>query len=136
MEDFLKKVAFFGLGTAAATKEKIEQGVKKLIERGEVTAAEGKKLAKKWIADADRASKQLGRKIDAGVNRALDKAGVVRKKDVTALERRIAKLEKKLASCEAKTTKKPAAKKAKSAAPKGVKTTTIKKTAGKGAKKK
>lgn len=94
IDDFLKKVAFLGLGTATATKEKIEEGVKKLIAKGEITAAQGEKIVKKWLQDADKASKELGKKIDTGVNKALDKAGVVRKKDVDALERRITRLER------------------------------------------
>lgn len=98
IDDFLKKVAFFGLGTATATKEKIEEGVKKLIAKGEITAAQGEKFVRQWLKEADKTSKELGKKIDNGVNKALDKAGVIRKKDMDALERRVAKLEKALAA--------------------------------------
>jgi polyhydroxyalkanoate synthesis regulator phasin len=102
MEEFLKKVAFLGLGTAALTKEKIEEGVKKLIKKGEITAAEGKKLAQKLLADADRHRKEIAKRIDEGIKEGMAKAGLASKKDMDVLKRRITYLEKRLAEHERK----------------------------------
>lgn len=115
MEEFLKKVAFLGLGTVTATKEKIEQGIERLVKRGEISAAQGKKLAAKLLSDADRTRKEIAKKIDEGVRESLIKAGVARIKDIEALKRRIAQLEKKVAEHEGKPShaakKKPVSKK-------------------------
>ena len=97
MEDFLKKVAFLGLGTVAATREKIEEGIEKLIKRGVITAAQGKKLAQKLLADADRTRKEIAKKIDAGVKAGISKAGFVTKKEHDTLKRRTEVLERKFA---------------------------------------
>ncbi len=97
MEDFLKKIAFLGLGTAAVTREKIEEGVDKLIKKGEITAIQGKKLAQKLLADADRARKDIAKKIDDGVKSGLSRAGFVAKKEHDALKRRVEVLERKFA---------------------------------------
>lgn len=110
MEDFLKKVAFLGLGSITASKEKAEKGVERLVKKGEITAAQGERLLKKWLREADKTSKRLSQKIEEGVDAAMDKAGLVRGKDLAALERRIAKLEKKLAAFEKKTPRKKTAK--------------------------
>ncbi|TET22599.1 MAG: hypothetical protein E3J71_05625 [Candidatus Stahlbacteria bacterium] len=97
MEEFLKKVAFLGLGTVTATKEKIEEGIGRLIKRGEISAAQGKKLATKLLSEADRTRKELAKKIEEGIKETMAKAGVARMKDIEALNRRIKRLEKKLA---------------------------------------
>lgn len=102
MENFLKRVAFLGLGTVAATKEKIEKGVEAMVKKGEITAAQGKELAKKLWADADRSRKEMARKIDEGVKQGIAKAGFVRTKDMEELKKRIAVLERKLAAYEKK----------------------------------
>lgn len=100
MEEFLKKVAFFGLGAVSATREKIEEGVNKLVKKGELTAAQGKKLARKLWADAERTRKDIAKKVDNGVKEGLARAGVARMKDVEALKQRVAQLERKLAAYE------------------------------------
>lgn len=115
MEEFLKKVAFLGLGTVSATREKIEEGIERLVKRGEISAAQGKKLAAKLLSDADRTRKEIAKKIDEGVREGMIKAGVARIKDIEALKRRIAQLEKKVAEHEGKPShaakKKPVSKK-------------------------
>lgn len=102
MEEFLKKVAFLGLGTVTATKEKIEEGIGRLIKRGEISAAQGKKLATKLLSEADRTRKELAKKIEEGIKETMAKAGVARMKDIEALRRRIERLERKLAAHESK----------------------------------
>lgn len=106
MEDFLKKVAFLGLGTAAATREKISKTVEKLIKQGEITASQGKKLAEKLWADAEKTRKEIGRKIDEGIKAGISKAGFVPKKDFELLKQRVELLEKRLASSKLKSTQK------------------------------
>ena len=100
MEELLKKIAFLGLGTAALTKEKIEEGIEKLIKKGEITAAEGKRLAQKLLADADRHRKEIAKRIDEGIKQGMAKAGLASIKDIEALKRRIKYLEKRLAEHE------------------------------------
>lgn len=102
IENYLKQVAFLGLGTFSASREKIETGIAKLVKKGELTAAQGKTLTGKLIADAERMRKAISKKIDEGVKAGLAKAGVVRIKDTQALKRRIEQLEKRLAAHEAR----------------------------------
>lgn len=135
MENFLKRVAFLGLGTATATKEKIEAGVQKLVKKGEITATQGRQLAKNLWADAERHSKEIKKRVNDGIKEGMAKADVARISDVEALKRRIAQLEKKLAGHERRashTPKKktaPAAKKATSSGKKTAKKGTAQKPA-------
>ncbi len=97
MENFFKRLAFMGLGIFSTTREKIKQGVDKMVKQGELTAAQGEKLYKKLVKDIEKTHKEISKRVDAGVKATMSKMGLVKKTEVEKLERRILQLEKKLA---------------------------------------
>jgi len=101
-DDYLKYIAFLGLGVFSETREKIETRIEKLVEKGELSAAQGKKLAKRLLDAADRRRIEIKKRVDEGVKSALARAGVARSKEVETLNRRIDALEKRLAAYEVK----------------------------------
>ena len=102
MLDAIKKGLLAGVGLAAMTKDKIEELVKEIIERGEMSEREGKELIDKLLEKSEQARKELEKKVEDMVHKALEKVHLATKKDVAGLEERIKDLEQKGAK-EAKT---------------------------------
>ncbi|HOP46830.1 MAG TPA: phasin family protein [Desulfobacteraceae bacterium] len=95
MLDLLKKTLMTGVGLAVITKDKIEELVKEIIEKGEISEQEGKELIEKLQKKSDQARKDLEEKIERIVQKTLEKMNIPTKKDITDLEERIKAIEKK-----------------------------------------
>ena len=108
MMEYLKKIGFLGIGIAALTKEKAEAVVEDLVKRGELSADEGKALVNDLLSKSEDQRKELAKKIDADVKKAITDVGVVTRKDMEALEKRISKLEKPVNTGKSKPPAKPA----------------------------
>ena len=92
MSDTLHKSFSFGVGAFALTKEKIEQVVQELIEKGEVSREESPKLIKNLIARAEEEKQALDSRIEAAQERALHRLGVITRKDFEKLDRKLDEL--------------------------------------------
>ena len=95
MIDFIKKGLMAGVGLAVMTKDKIEELVKEIIEKGEISEQEGKELIDKLQKKAEQARRDLEQKIESIVEKTLEKMNVPTKKDITEMEERIKEIEKK-----------------------------------------
>ncbi|MBN1276002.1 MAG: phasin family protein [Deltaproteobacteria bacterium] len=95
MIDFIKKGLMTGVGLAVMTKDKIEELVKEIIEKGEISEQEGKELIDKLQRKAEQARRDLEQKIEGIVEKTLEKMNVPTRKDITEMEERIKELEKK-----------------------------------------
>lgn len=95
MIDLIKKGLMAGVGLAVMTKDKIEELVKEIIEKGEISEQEGKELIDKLQKKAEQARRDLEQKIEGIVEKTLEKMNVPTKKDITEMEERIKELEKK-----------------------------------------
>jgi polyhydroxyalkanoate synthesis regulator phasin len=92
MLEYLRKIGLLGIGIAALTKEKAEDIVNEFVEKGELSSEEGKELVKDLLKKSEEQRKDLAKKIDSEVKKAL-KGLIVSKSDIERLERRIEKLE-------------------------------------------
>lgn len=95
MLEYLRKIGLLGIGIAALTKEKAEEIVNEFVEKGELSSEEGKELVKDLLKKSEEQRKELAKKIDSEVKKAL-KGLVVSRSDIQRLEKRIEKLEGKL----------------------------------------
>lgn len=94
MLKYLKKIGLLGIGIAALTKEKAEDIAKEFVEKGELSSEEGKELVMDLLKKSEEQKKELTKRVDNEVKKAL-KGLVVSKKDIQRLEKRIEQLERR-----------------------------------------
>ncbi len=94
MLEFLKKTIWIGAGLAAMTAEKIEETVKEIVKRGDITEKEGRELIADLIEKSKKAKKDLGERVDSVVQETLQRLKIPTRKEVEALKARIEELEK------------------------------------------
>ena len=95
MFDLIKKTMLTGIGLAAMTKDKVEEVVKDLTEKGEISEKEGKEFLDDLLKKSEQARKELETKVEGLVRKALGKMDLAIKKDIDRLEERVKYLEKK-----------------------------------------
>ena len=93
MLDSIHKMFLAGVGLAAMTKDKIDEHVKELVEKGKLTEKEGREIADEMLKKSKRAKKDLEKQVEKQVQQALQTLQIASKEDVEKLEARIEKLE-------------------------------------------
>ncbi len=93
MLDSIRKTLLIGVGLAAITKDKIDEHVKELVEKGKITEGEAKTLAQEILEKSDQARKDFQDKVEKAVEKSLAKLNVATKNDIDALTARITTLE-------------------------------------------
>jgi len=93
MKDVFRKLALAGIGAFSLTREKAEQIVKELVERGQVSAEEAKGVFRDLIEKGEQERAALVQAIRSEINRFREEVGFVTKQDLKALEERISRLE-------------------------------------------
>ena len=95
MIDTFKKTLLAGLGAAAITKEKVQEGLEDFVKQGRISATEAREMAEKIAEEGrrefDKASAKLGEKT-RDLMASLDSRCIGRIED---LEARVAALEGK-----------------------------------------
>jgi polyhydroxyalkanoate synthesis regulator phasin len=94
----LRKLLLAGLGTLDLTEEKARAIFNDLVARGELSEKDARELINTWTTRASEQQAKLQERIDAGVRRALDAVGLVKRAEHDALVARVAELEKRAAS--------------------------------------
>lgn len=98
MIDFIKKSMLAGIGAAVVTKESAQETLQEWVEKGKVSTQEAQEMAGKIVEQSrdefDRARGEFAKLFDE----ALSRANVANKKDLAALEARVAELEAQLAA--------------------------------------
>lgn len=95
MLDIIKKSINLGLGIASTTKDKVENLVDELIEKGELAKEEKSKAQKEILDKLEKSEKEFRAKTNAVVNETLNKLGFATQKDIKELKRNISVLKKK-----------------------------------------
>ncbi|MBU1487093.1 phasin family protein [bacterium] len=94
MLDLLKKTALVGLGALVMTEEKIEEIVKDLVKKGEVSQGEGKTLVSELMQKAEAGKKEIEEKIEAIVKKTLRKLDIPSRSELKEIKAKLDKLEK------------------------------------------
>jgi len=93
MLDAIHKMFLAGVGLAAMTKDKIDEHVKELVEKGKLTEKEGRELAEDVLKKSKQAKDDLEKQVEKQVQQTLQTLQIASKEDVEKLEARIEKLE-------------------------------------------
>ena len=96
MQDFLRKVFNLGLGIFSVTKEKIEEIVKELVRKGEVSQEEGKKLVDELLEKGEKTKKELEAQIEKIVKGIIERLDLATRKELNELKSEIEQLKEKL----------------------------------------
>lgn len=95
MLDIIKKSIYFGLGTISATREKVEEIVDEMIEKGQLTKDQRSKAVKEIMDEAEKKEKEFQNTIRSTVDKILnDEIQVATKKDIAEIEKRLSNIEK------------------------------------------
>ena len=96
MTDLMKKMLLTGIGFAALSKEKIEESVKEMIAKGNLTEQEGRKFVDEMTGNAEKARLELEKQVNGYVEKAIDSLGLVRKKDLEEIQEALLAIQKKI----------------------------------------
>jgi polyhydroxyalkanoate synthesis regulator phasin len=102
MKELLKKTVLTGIGFAAISKDKIEEIIGEMIEKGSLTEQEGKKFVEEIVGYADKTRAELEKQVDNYVEKALKRMDVVRKSDLIEMQTAIHEIQKRLEEREKK----------------------------------
>ncbi|MHC4713746.1 MAG: phasin family protein [Planctomycetota bacterium] len=114
MKEEIRKGLLAGLGAIDLSLEKAGEVMERLVERGEITAEQGKKVIGELAERGRKDSAELRRKLDDAVRGALKKVTVVTKPQLDKLEKRLSSLEKRVAGLQGKSSGKKATRRKKS----------------------
>ena len=95
MLDSIHKMFLAGVGFAAMTKDKINEHIKELVEKGKLTEKEGREMADDMLKKSKQAKEDLEKQVEKLVQKTLQAVQVASKKEVEELAARIEKLEAK-----------------------------------------
>jgi len=93
MLDTIHKMFLAGVGLAAMTKDKIDEHIKELVEKGKLTEKEGREIAEDMLKKSEQAKKDLEKQVEKQVQQTLQTLQIASKQDVEKLSARIEKLE-------------------------------------------
>ena len=93
MIDVIKKAILVGVGAAALTKEKTEEALSDLVEKGKLSANDAKEAAKKIADDGKHEFETAASKVQEKFDELVSKVGKKQSDRIDALETRIAELE-------------------------------------------
>ena len=104
-----------GMNAVAMTKEKAEKVLHEYVEKGKISRKDAKEMVSKLAESSKKEYKKASSDVSETYNEVVKKMGLVNKKQVESLEKRIAGLEKELKK---KKTRPPVKKQATKRAPK------------------
>ena len=93
MLDSIHKMFLAGVGFAAMTKDKIDEHIKELVEKGKLTEKEGREMADDMLKKSKQAKEDLEKQVEKLVQQTLETLQIPSKKEVEELAARIEKLE-------------------------------------------
>ena len=93
MIDLIRKTVLAGVGAAVLTKEKVEESLNDLVEKGRISADEAKATAEKIAEKGKREFEAVSKDMQKGVSDLLDQIGVGQKDRLASLEKRLLALE-------------------------------------------
>ncbi len=96
MKESVRKVGLIGAGLWAMTEEKINELVKDLVDKGDISKEEGKKAVQELIEESKKQTIYVEKKVSEKIQDAVSKKDIFTKKDMNELESRIKELEEEI----------------------------------------
>jgi len=96
MRESVRKIGLIGAGLWAMTEDKINELVKDLVDKGDISKEEGKKAVQELIDESKKQTIDLEKKVSEKIQDAMSKKDIFTKKDMDELESRIKDLEEEI----------------------------------------
>jgi len=96
MSDYLKKGFLLGLGAAVSGKEKLEQKLKELVEKNELTQEQAKTVMRNFVEKGTIKKDEWNAKQHEQTRNMAKEYGIATIEDINELRARITELEDKL----------------------------------------
>ena len=96
MRESVRKVGLLGAGLWAMTEEKINELVKDLVDKGDISKEDGKKAVQELIEESKKQTVYLEKKVSEKIQDAMSKKDIFTGKDRNNLESRIKDLEEEI----------------------------------------
>ncbi|MDM7920087.1 MAG: phasin family protein [Methanosarcina sp.] len=93
MKESVRKLGLIGAGLWAMTEERVNELVKELVDKGDISKEEGKKAVQDLVEESKKQRIDLEKKISDKIQDAISKADVFTRKDMHELESRLEILE-------------------------------------------
>ncbi|MBI2151501.1 hypothetical protein HYU21_02120 [Candidatus Woesearchaeota archaeon] len=74
-EELLRKSLLLGVGVASFAQDKVGKTVQELLKKGHISRAEGQKLVRKVVAEAQTSGKRIAGVMQSELNRVLKIGG-------------------------------------------------------------
>ena len=102
LNELIRKTVLTGIGLAALTKEKIEEVVKEVVEKGKLSEKEGKEFIDELLKKSEGATEKVEGQIEKAVQATLKKMNLVTRDELTKLEKQLKQLKKSIKEGKAK----------------------------------
>jgi polyhydroxyalkanoate synthesis regulator phasin len=96
MRESVRKLGLVGAGLWAITEDKINDLVKELVDKGDISKEEGKKAIQDMFEERKKQKIDLEKKISEKIQESISKTDVFTKKDMHELESRMETLEEEI----------------------------------------
>ncbi len=98
MLDFIKKTMLTGIGLALKTKDELEDWVKEVVKKGEMTENEGRSFLEDMKNKSQKAQEDFEDKIETKFKELLKKANIATRDEINEMKQEIEELRKTLGS--------------------------------------
>lgn len=96
MKESVRKIGLIGAGLWAMTEDKINELVKDLVDKGDISKEEGKKAVQELIDESKKQTVDLEKKVSEKIQDAMSKKDIFTGKDMNNLETRLKDLEEEI----------------------------------------
>jgi len=93
MIDLVKKAMFAGVGAAVVTKDKVEESVQELVQKGKISSEEAQKLSERIVEKGEKETEEARQEASKLFTEFLNRAQVATQDQIDALEQRVRDLE-------------------------------------------
>ncbi len=83
----IKELLYTGMGGALLLKEKVEEELKKLEEKGKISTTDTKSFLDSLKSKGEEEEKRLKEEIKSAIREVIEELGIATKQDIEALKR-------------------------------------------------
>ncbi len=83
----LKELLYTGMGGALLLKEKVEEELKKLEEKGKISTTDTKSFLESLKTKGEEEEKRLKEEIKSAIREVIEELGIATKQDIEALKK-------------------------------------------------
>jgi len=93
LKDIIERTFLVGMGAAAVTKERIQELVEELVNKGQMNADEGRDVVDRLVARSREEARSVLKKADASLHSAYRELGLGSKQELEDVALRVEQLE-------------------------------------------